>query len=157
MLRIASRLNRVCVRTFQSSSRVLAEDAPAGAEATKVTLNFAVPHQAIYESTEVSFWTSIKTNFPLLSTCALPQHCLCGQHKALEKCAKCRCCTTHINKDPRVGHPPFSIFLLIFFNTFFFFLNGPLFCVFNRLILSLFQESRGNTVSPQATHPLFRK
>ena len=110
MLRIASRLNRVCVRTFQSSSRVLAEDAPAGAEATKVTLNFAVPHQAIYESTEVSFWTSIKTNFPLLSTCALPQHCLCGQHKALEKCAKCRCCTTHINKDPRVGHPPFSIF-----------------------------------------------
>jgi F-type H+-transporting ATPase subunit delta len=55
MLRtLATRATRVAGRrAFQSSSRVLAEDAAEGAEATKVTLNFAVPHQAIYESTEV--------------------------------------------------------------------------------------------------------
>jgi hypothetical protein len=54
MLRQLARVTRSTVsrRTFQSSSRVLAEEAPAGAEATKVTLNFAVPHTSIYESTE---------------------------------------------------------------------------------------------------------
>ena len=54
MLNRIARVTRSTVsrRTFQSSSRVLAEEAPAGAEATKVTLNFAVPHTSIYESTE---------------------------------------------------------------------------------------------------------
>ena len=35
-------------RSFQTTTRVLAEDAAAGAEATQVTLNFAVPHESIY-------------------------------------------------------------------------------------------------------------
>ena len=39
-------------RTFRSSTRVLAEEAAAGEEATKVTLNFAVPHEKIYSETE---------------------------------------------------------------------------------------------------------
>ena len=40
-------------RTFRSSTRVLAEEAAAGEEATKVTLNFAVPHEKIYSETEI--------------------------------------------------------------------------------------------------------
>tara|TARA_B110000008_G_C16425291_1_gene345551 strand:+ start:48 stop:275 length:228 start_codon:yes stop_codon:yes gene_type:complete len=39
-------------RTFRSSTRVLAEEAAAGEEATRVTLNFAVPHEKIYSETE---------------------------------------------------------------------------------------------------------
>ena len=74
MLRtLATRATRVAGRrAFQSSSRVLAEDAAEGAEATKVTLNFAVPHQAIYESTEGKLFKEKKNpQLPPPTTCLL--------------------------------------------------------------------------------------
>ena len=55
MLRtVASRVSRVAGRrTFQSSTRALAEADASAAEATQVTLNFAVPYQPIYDASEV--------------------------------------------------------------------------------------------------------
>ena len=54
MLRtVASRVSRVAGRrTFQSSTRALAEADASAAEATQVTLNFAVPYQPIYDASE---------------------------------------------------------------------------------------------------------
>ena len=54
-------------RTFRSSTRVLAEEAAAGEEATKVTLNFAVPHEKIYSETESKTQLKNTTTSPLIN------------------------------------------------------------------------------------------
>ena len=53
LARIARQSARSAVRSFQTSRVAFAEAAAAEGEATKVTLNFACPHEPIHAGTEV--------------------------------------------------------------------------------------------------------